>query len=147
MYKKHTIEEYNQVMDLRKNFGWGIIKISSFLSKKGIYIKKGAMGRWIYRNGKTFDEVLVNKIPNESKELTKEKAYILGVLCGDGYIRVQRHSYLVGLDVCDEDFVDEFIKCFNKTYSIFPSKRIRRRKFTPFTKNLKPQYVINAVSK
>lgn len=135
-------------MCLRK-LGLGSTKISSFLSHNGVYLKKSAINHWIYEKGKPFTEVIRHKIPDSSKVLTKEKAYVLGVLCGDGYIRIQQssHSYLVGLDVCDEDFADEFIRCFNKTYFISPNKKIRRRQTTSFIKNPKLQYIVNVTSK
>jgi hypothetical protein len=116
MYNKHNIEDYNKAIELRRKLGWGAKKISSFLSKQNIIIKKGAIDGWIYHNKKPFMEIIINKIPESSKLLTKEKAYILGVLCGDGYIRIHKNgrSFLVGLDVTDEDFADEFKKCLKK---------------------------------
>ena len=97
-YCKYTLEEYNQVMNLRKNFGWGPTKISSFLFDKGINIKEGAIIGWIHKNKRPYEEVLIKKIPEESKILTEEKAYILGVLCGDGYLTFQKEKsrYLIG---------------------------------------------------
>lgn len=148
MYRTHTLKEYDEVIELR-NLGWGATKISTSLSYKGIFIKKGTIAGWIYRNKKPFEEKTLKRIPENSKLLTKEKAYILGVLCGDGYIRIQNISagYLVGLDVCDEEFADEFRRCLREVYGLLPSKKVRRRKSTNFTTTPKPQYVINLLSK
>lgn len=148
MYRTYNLEEYNEAVKLRNNFGWGSTKISSFLKNKGIYIKKRAIDRWIYNNGKPFNEVIRKKILTTSNLLTKEKSYVLGVLCGDGYIRVQdSKSYLVGLDVCDEEFADEFKRCLEVIYGLFPSKKLRKVRPTNFCKNPKRSYVINLTSK
>ena len=71
----------------------------------------------------------------------------MGVLCGDGYIRIQKSSYLVGLDVTDEDFADEFRQCLNKVYGLLPSKNYRPKRVTNFSNDAKPRYVINLTSK
>lgn len=149
MYKTHSLEEYEEVMSLRKKFGWGAKKISNFLFNKGIYIKSGAIAGWLYANKRPFKEIIINKIPKKSKFLTKEKSYILGTLCGDGYIRIQKssHSYLVGLNVTDEDFADEFRKCLKKVYNLVPSKKFKKLKYTNYCDNPKPQYIINLTSK
>ena len=147
MYNKHNLQEYEKAMHLRKEYGWGATKISSFLFKKGIFVSKSVVSRWIYRNGKPFDEILINKIPKSSNLLTDDKAYILGVLCGDGYIRISKNSYLVGLDVCDEDFADEFRRCLNSVYELLPSKSNCYSRITNFTNNAKPRYRINLTSK
>jgi len=108
MYNKPTLEDYNAAMDLRKNFGWGSTKISSFLLKKGINIKRGAVEGWIYKNNKPFFEVLIKKIPESSRLLSNEKAYVLGVLSGDGCVSTGNR---ISLEVCDKDFnVYDFIK-------------------------------------
>ena len=52
-------------------------------------------------------------IPPESKLLTPDKGYILGVLCGDGYLST---GFRIGLNVCDKDFAMEFNRCINSVY-------------------------------
>ena len=47
-------------------------------------------------------------------ELTPEKAYLLGVLCGDGYLTPS----VFGLKANDEDFLKEFRKCLTKVYGV-----------------------------
>ncbi len=60
-----------------------------------------------------------HKIPKSSKSLTKEKSYILGVLCGDGYISCAKGSgYQIGLQSIDKEFVNEFSNCIDKTYHL-----------------------------
>lgn len=47
--------------------------------------------------------------------LSKEKAYILGVLCGDGFICSKNIRFEIRKD---EDFIQEFTKCFTQVYGI-----------------------------
>lgn len=56
-----------------------------------------------------------------------EKAYILGVLCGDGYVST---SYRIGLEVCDKEFLDYFQFCLKKVYGFKGnnSERVRIKK-------------------
>ncbi len=147
-YKKHSLEEYNEVINLR-NLGLKPIQIYSFLLKNGREIRYNTFYDWLHCNKKPFQEKIIHKIPEESKLLTKHKAYILGVLCGDGYIRISKNGYhfLVGLGVCDEDFADEFKKCLEEVYKLSPSKKFRVTKPTNYTKNPKPRYVIELTSK
>jgi len=69
-------------------------------------------------------------VPKPSPELS----YILGVLDGDGYVRIKGRHYLVGLQSIDYEFVEKFnnalIKVFgkDKPYSIYVEKREPPRK-------------------
>lgn len=65
--------------------------------------------------------------PTFSKD-TPEKAYILGVLAGDGFLVYcqegkQYRMYKVALETIDEEFANEFLKCLYLTYGITPVKR------------------------
>jgi hypothetical protein len=73
----------------------------------------------------------------------------LGVLCGDGYIRIQKsgRGYLVGLDVCDEDFADKFNECLYSTYKLKPSKKLYQPKPTNYCSNPQPRCSISLTSK
>ena len=147
MYRPHTLQEYNEVIELRK-LGYGPTNIFSILSERGFHISYGAISDWIYTNKKPFQDKVLSKINVQDFNLTKEKAYILGVLCGDGYIRISgKGHFLVGLDVCDEDFADEFRKCLIEVYGLTPSKKVRYVQYTNFSDNPKPRYVINLSSK
>ena len=75
-------------------------------------------------------------IPNKNyKELTPERAYILGVMCGDGCVfsgmankgKWDYKLYIVHLSVKDKDFIDEFIRCTKEVYGIVPSLYYRDR--------------------
>ncbi len=75
-------------------------------------------------------------IPNKNyKKLIPERAYILGVMCGDGCIfsgmahkgKWDYKLYIIHLSVKDKDFVDEFMRCIRKVYGIVPSLYYRDR--------------------
>lgn len=66
------------------------------------------------------------QIPKKGHEhLTPEKAYILGVLCGDGYMEVKRRRVRLG-SVKDEDFVDIFKEKIIKQYDVRVCKYLRK---------------------
>jgi len=73
--------------------------------------------------------------------LTQEKAYILGVLCGDAWISIR--SYRIGLMAIDLDFVREFQKNMKKAYGL--SSKIRNIK--PRKGNWSVQYLFGISSK
>jgi intein-encoded DNA endonuclease-like protein len=63
-----------------------------------------------------------HSIPISSFELSPEKSYILGVMCGDGYLSCTKNqSYQIALQAVDRDFVFEFSKCLKKVYGIRPA--------------------------
>ncbi|MFH1209183.1 MAG: LAGLIDADG family homing endonuclease [archaeon] len=143
MYKIHNLEEYNEVMRLRNTFGWGSTKISYYLSNNDILIKERTIDSWLHENNKPFEEKLITKIPEESKLLNNHKAYILGVLCGDGYTST---NHRVGLSVCDFDFIQEFKKCIKLVYNLDLKIKKRIVKNSRF-KSTKPIYCGVIVSK
>jgi len=78
-----------------------------------------------------------HRIPMSSKFLTTEKSYILGTLCGDGYVST---GYRIGLEVCDKEFADYFQSCLEKVYGLKGnrSERVRVKK---------KHYIVTLVSK
>ena len=139
-YTCHSLPEYNIAMKLRKELGWGEYKIQRELRKNEFEIKLRTIISWIREGKKPFNFRILAQIPKSSKVLTKEKAYVLGTLCGDGYITT---GYRVGLDVCDEDFAQYFKKCLEKIYNLTSSLRFVISKKA----NHKPKYCIMLVSK
>ncbi len=142
-YICHGLPEYTLAMELREKYGWGAQKISAELRKQGFHVD-GAVAGWIYDGKKPFLDTLITKISVESNLLTLEKAYILGVLCGDGYITTH---FRVGLDVCDQEFAEKFQICLQKVYGLSPPIIIRTRKSTNFDCTPKPQHIIQLRSK
>ncbi len=84
---------------------------------------------------------LAKTIPNLNfRQLTKEKAYILGVMCGDGCLWkgftkkkqvtkiTPQMEYHIRLVAIDRDFVDYFAHCIEKVYGVKPSYKYRKTK-------------------
>lgn len=69
------------------------------------------------------------------KELSPERAYIFGVMCGDGCIfsgtehkgKWDYQSYIVYLAARDKDFINEFSRCIKSVYGVIPSLYFRDR--------------------
>lgn len=144
LYTCHSLSEYNAVIELRNTFSWGEDRIQRKLMEQGINIKQGAIIGWIRGNKRPFLDHLLTPIPESSKELSVEKAYILGVLCGDGYIST---GYRIGLAVCDKEFADYFRYCLEQVYSVKPSFTIKQPPSNNFCLTPKPQHNIMLVSK
>ncbi|MBL7147607.1 MAG: hypothetical protein ISS82_02170 [Nanoarchaeota archaeon] len=75
--------------------------------------------------------------------LTPEKAYILGVLCGDGWISYGNRMYTIGLRCIDKDFVEEFRRNIKIVYGV----NCKIRSVQPRKKNWSNQYVSCLFSK
>ncbi|MEK6896842.1 MAG: LAGLIDADG family homing endonuclease [Nanoarchaeota archaeon] len=80
---------------------------------------------------------LIKPILNKNyKNLTPERAYLFGVMCGDGCVfsgteykdRWSFKSHIVYLSVKDKDFLDEFVKNFIMVYGVKPNIYYRDRK-------------------
>ncbi len=128
----YSEEDYNLVMELRKR-RLGVNKIQRYLkSINKCHITAGAISRWIYRSGKIFQKTIINKLKEGYEKLTEEKAYVLGVLCGDGYLST---GYRIGLDVCDLDFAEEFKRCLETTYGIKINIGLQKGRHTNMTPN------------
>lgn len=108
-YQKHTYKEYNLVLQLR-NKGLKYREISDNTS-----ISLGTVENWCTGRRKPFIGT-ISKIFTRTK-MTKEFAYVLGVLCGDGWIKYDDKwkCYSIGLLVTDKDFISEFGRCLSKT--------------------------------
>lgn len=79
-----------------------------------LFLKK-TMTNYDYEQIKIMD----HKIPKEAYKLTKELAYILGVMLGDGYFA----RYQIRLDVIDKEFRDYFAQVSEKWSHKKPSLR------------------------
>jgi len=75
----YTMEDYDYVMNLRKS-GLGVQRIVQELHKIGKRVNSSTVGRWIYKNGKIFQETIISPLKEDSQILSEEKAYILGAL-------------------------------------------------------------------
>jgi len=90
-------------------------------------------------------KIFKHKIPNSSKNLSLEKAYILGVLYGDGFLSYNNkiNSFHIGLAAIDKEFVEKFKNNLFKVYKIKPTDRLR----IPKIKNWNKQFITRLHSK
>jgi hypothetical protein len=75
------------------------------------------------------------EIPQSSRELTLEKAFVLGVVGpGDGFIEIPKKypkegAFRICLESVDKDFIDYFALCIKKVYCLNPvTKLLKWRK-------------------
>ena len=67
------------------------------------------------------------KQPQISANITPEKTYVLGVLCGDAYLS----GRMVRLEIRnDEDFISRFAQCLEKVYSLKANYRYYAKRNT-----------------
>ncbi|MEK6959480.1 MAG: LAGLIDADG family homing endonuclease [archaeon] len=103
-------EIYANVLALRDS-GFGYKKIRNWLSSQGISISLGTLSYW--RNKKknfTSRKNSFEAIPS------KELAYVLGVMFGDGAIsrHEKNHDYCIHLGAIDKEFVEKFSECVSR---------------------------------
>ena len=70
-----------------------------------------------------------HKISASSQKLTPDKAYVLGVLAGDGWLWYKKkvRTYQVGFEATDRDFAIQFFNSLRNVYKIKPSFKKRKR--------------------
>lgn len=56
----------------------------------------------------------LKSIPEKAKEMSPEKAYVLRVICGDGYVSY-KDKYVM-LETISKEFIDEFRCCMTSVY-------------------------------
>ena len=90
-------------------------------------------------------KIFKHKIPESAKQMSLDKAYILGVLCGDGYINYNKdkRAYQIGLDVTNKEFFNKFRRCLYKVYKIRPTNEYKIIKI----KNWQNKYITRLCSK
>ncbi len=111
--------------------GWSSRKIGLTLNLSHVRILKILNSEGLERRK------IVKSIPNVTyKNLTHERAYLFGVMCGDGCIfsgtehksKWSFKSHIVYLSVKDRDFLDEYVLAFSRVYGIKPRIYYRERK-------------------
>jgi len=115
LYKYINLEwckKYYEAIRLKKETNLNIYEIAEILN-----IERHSVSKWNRGIRKPFD---IRSLEMINDSLTLEKAYILGVLCGDGSIFVLNCNngkhFIVKLEVIDKDFRDFFLKCLQKYY-------------------------------
>ena len=118
--KIHSPEIYRNIMKEKILVDKKIKTITAIA--KGFRLPRTTISAWyhgrqpIYKfcvstyNRKNF----IKKIPNSAKILTPNKSYLLGVICGDGYINYK--GYYVSLETITIEFIRKFQERFTKVY-------------------------------
>ncbi len=115
--KDYTPKEYQHAIELL-NMGLGITTVSRKLN-----IPKSTLHYWKHKTHK----------PPQTRwqpKPTKELAYVIGVLLGDGHVRKKRnYLYIIELETKDEDFAEEFSRAIAKVLNKKLKKpKIKHRK-------------------
>jgi hypothetical protein len=118
--KKELIELYNNKglssSKIGLKYNVSTITVIKWLERFNIKIRshKESMNTKLIKT--ELAELRLKKPTNKNyRVLSKEKAYILGVLCGDGYIDKKR----IKLEIRkDKEFIEKFQKCLEKVYGI-----------------------------
>jgi intein-encoded DNA endonuclease-like protein len=130
---------------LSKKFGIAHTTIFYHLKKNHVNLRSKSEALKI---GFKFGRVKIRKheIPNSSKKLTPQKGYLLGVICGDGYIDFdeKRRRFQVSLQTIDKEFALEFGNSIKHIYKINPSLSVIK---PPKGKNWSVKYQMRVCSK
>lgn len=120
----------NSTSFIAKKYGCSSGKVYRYLKKQNVKIRTKSEALKLARdNGRLF--TYSHTIPEASKRLTSEKSYILGVLCGDGWLsfNANRGHFQIGLCTIDKEFADKFFSCLYNVYKIKPTKAKRQKRF------------------
>jgi intein-encoded DNA endonuclease-like protein len=108
------IKLYDRVMALRQ-LGLSYNKIRDVIKQEyGIELLKGQIAAWVQGVHSPYNG---RGIPSlELLEPSEDLAYVIGAVCGDGYVRITRHVYkgyifkqaIIYLKAKDKEFVEEF---------------------------------------
>lgn len=104
---KGLYEKGESTVGIAKVFGVSPATVWRYLRKGGIDVRtKSEAAKLGVKVGRI--KIRKHTIPYSSKTLTKEKAYLMGVLCGDGYLShvPTKGSYYIGLQAIDKEFVE-----------------------------------------
>ena len=142
--KVYTMEDYNKVLELKKK-GLSQNKISEITG-----VNPTSIWYWANTNVKPYYVSMKNrqrKLPEKSKKLSKELAYIYGVLIGDGHI--DKKGGRIGINVSDKDFALNFSNVLKKWTGLNPTMNVRKvngykhkSKYDNWIETKKDQYVV-----
>jgi len=129
---------------LSKRFGVANTTIWYHLKKNGIPVRsKSESLKLGFKLGRV--KIRKHEIPKSSIKITPQKSYLLGVLCGDGYIDFsdRRGTFQVGLQTIDKEFALKFGRALEYVYKITPSFS----SIVPKNENWSKKYQIRICSK
>jgi len=135
----YTKKEYNLVIKLHKE-GLSPAEIIKFVKKKhGIILNQG-IEHWLYDGVKPWD--VKKPLKKGYEKLTLEKAYILGVLCGDGCITFNKPRVI--LSSISKEFVKEFVRVVKCHYGLNNTVRIITKEKIKISVVKNPPHIIKA---
>lgn len=109
---RYTKEQFHQLLKLRAEG----VTIREAIARVGVRL--GTAMSWLYQGNRPFCIANRNNqfhIPESSKRMTADKAYVLGVLCGDGYLGGRSRNQIQVVAI-DEEFVQEFQAAIFRQY-------------------------------
>lgn len=134
----------DSTLTLSKKFNLSPSTIIYYLKKENVKLRSKKEALKIgFKLGRV--RIKKHKISNYSRKLSPEKSYLIGVLCGDGYVDFSesRGTFQIGLQVTDKDFSQRFSNFIRKVYKIEPYKSL----IFPRKKNWSLKYEIRLCSK
>ena len=124
MFRKiHSEELYNKVMErlavkplniamTAGEFGIPRTTVSAWYHGRKPFFK--ILNRTFIKDGYTIRKTFKKTISDSAKQLTHEKAYVLGVICGDGYVNYKNHY--ISLETITPKFIQKFQECVVRVY-------------------------------
>jgi len=102
-----------------------------FLMRKKGFINKLSKEEFLQHNKKGIQEGKIRRYENAENYLeninhSKDYGYILGVLCGDGFITIMGDRGSIGIKTTNKSFRDSFCKCLE---SVFNKKTKKLERF------------------
>ncbi|MEM4219853.1 MAG: LAGLIDADG family homing endonuclease [Candidatus Caldarchaeum sp.] len=96
------------------------------MKRHGVRLGKSNISYWVRGLCNPYNGTLIPSI--DFLKPSKELAYVIGVVAGDGYVLRRKKAWksyreaLVGLEVKDIEFAEEFAKCLGKVLNRDPPK-------------------------
>lgn len=110
-------------------------------------VSRSTVQRHLHKCGvQTYGPGRPKQISALARELTEEKAYVLGVVGpGDGFLEFRKNmkAYRIKLDVTDREFAEHFSCCLEKVYGLLP----KFKEVEPRGKEKKRKFVVTLQSK
>ena len=114
---KELYERSGSTVSIAKIFGVSSATVWRHLRKLGVCVRtKSEAAKLGVKMGRI--KIKKHTISPPSKILTRKKSYLIGVLCGDGYLSYisKKGSYHIGLQAIDKEFVEKFAEYLYKVY-------------------------------
>jgi hypothetical protein len=126
LYKEY-IEQSRSAEKIAREYKVSTVIVINWLKSYGIATRNHLESMNTPSVKEELKEKRLRRPTKEYDSLSPEKAYILGVLCGDGFINEEFISFEIRFD---EDFIKEFASCFKKVYGLTYNYRYYKPKNT-----------------